>query len=46
MWVPLTSKDSSATFHEIYLIDRDESGKFSYNKIMDARYAQLRSVEE
>ena len=33
------------THHEIYVITRHENG-FFYKKIMDARYAGLRSVEE
>ena len=33
--------------HEVYLIDRHpETKELSYKKIMDARYAQLRSVDE
>ena len=33
--------------HEVYVIDRDKiSLELTYTKIMDARYAQLRSVEE
>ena len=54
MWVPLTCKDSSsaafhlgAQVHEIYVIDRDPiSSELKYKKIMDARYALLRSVNE
>jgi hypothetical protein len=35
------------TQHQIYVIDRDfETHEFTYSKIMDARYAPLRSVEE
>lgn len=33
--------------HQVYLIDRHlTTGILTYQKIMDARYAQLRSVEE
>jgi hypothetical protein len=33
--------------HQIYVIDRDfETHELTYSKIMDARYAPLRSVEE
>ena len=38
------------THHEIYVISRKQDSaaknQFSYRKIMDARYASLRSVEE
>ena len=35
------------TQHQIYVIDRDfETHELKYSKIMDARYAPLRSVEE
>lgn len=36
------------THHEVYVISRHqtEHGVYTYRKIMDARYAELRSVEE
>ena len=51
MWVPLASREvnsllPSSVQHEIYLIDRSYTGEISYKKLMDARYAHLRSVEE
>ena len=51
MWVPLASKDSAYaslfTVHEIYIIDRDrDTKKFKAKMLMEARYAQLISVNE
>ena len=41
------SSSSIFTVHEIYLVDKDlTTGELKYQKLMDCRYAQLRSVEE
>ena len=46
MSVSALTRRMGVAHHEVYVIDRDmETHRLSFKKIMDARYAQLRSVE-
>jgi hypothetical protein len=48
MWVPLAPREGEGILgvQEIWVIDREENGKFRGKRIMEARYAPLTSIED